>query len=74
MYYVEFDTVIGNQVTIFFTDKVTVQQTKERTGTGGYDDVVFVLDGLHNNGGWKVKGTYQEVVNKVKFAIGMGVR
>ena len=66
MYYVEFDTVSGNQVTIFFTDKVTVQKYRDKDGI----DEVCVMDGLHNNGGWKVKGTYQEVVNKVKFAIG----
>ena len=74
MYYVDFETVSGSQVTIFFTDKVTVQVSNDPTVTGGYGDVVFVLDGLHNNGGWKVKGSYQEVVNKIKFAIGLGVK
>jgi hypothetical protein len=70
MYYVDFETVSGSQVTIFFTDKVTVNQYRNRDGV----DEVCVMDGLHNNGGWKVKGTYQEVVNKVKFAIGLGVK
>jgi len=70
MYYVDFETVSGSQVTIFFNDKVTVHQYRNRDGV----DEVCVMDGLHNNGGWKVKGTYQEVVNKVKFAIGLGVK
>lgn len=70
MNYVDFETKAGGEVTIFFTDKLTVQKYRNRDGV----DEICVLDGLHNNGGWVVKDTYQEVVNKIKFAIGMGVK
>jgi hypothetical protein len=66
MYHVEFETKQGGEVTIFFTDKVTVQKYRNSDGL----DEVCIMDGMHNNGGWKVKGSYQEVVNKIKFAIG----
>lgn len=73
MRYVEFDTVAGGQVTIFFTGNLTVQKyiNNERHPAGKELDVevVYVLDGLHNNGGWKVKGSYQEVVNKILLAL-----
>jgi hypothetical protein len=71
MRFAQFETVSGSQVTIFFTDKVTVHQYY-RNRDGG--DAVCVMDGLHNNGGWEVKGTYQEVVDKIMYANEMGVK
>lgn len=57
---VEFDLTSGNKVTIFLSGSITVQTDA--------DGQVYVLDGLHNNGGWKVKGSYQDVVRKIKMA------
>lgn len=57
---VEFDLTSGNKVTIFLSGTITVQTDREGQ--------VYVLDGLHNNCGWKVKGSYQEVVQKIKMA------
>lgn len=65
MKYVEFETVSGGQVTIFFNNNVTVQKYRNRDGV----DEICVLDGLHNNGGWSVKGTYKEVVSKIVNAV-----
>ena len=64
MKYVEFETESGGMVTIFFANSLTVQKYRNRDGV----DEICVLDGLHNNGGWKVKGTYQEVVDKILYA------
>jgi hypothetical protein len=30
---------------------------------------VYVMDGNHNNGGWKVNHTYEEVIAKIDVAI-----
>ena len=57
---VEFELVSGNFITIFLSGTVTVQR--------GDMGEVYVLDGLHNNGGWKVKGSYHDVVAKIKAA------
>ena len=64
MRYAQFETVSGSQVTIFFTGNLTVQQYTDRDGVCE----VCVMDGLHNNGGWKVKGTYNSAVDKIMYA------
>ena len=57
---VEFDLGSGDKVTIFLSGTIAVY-----TNSRGE---VIVKDGLHNNGGWRVKGTYSEVVRKIKMA------
>jgi len=64
MRYAEFETVSGSKVRIFFTGNLTVQKYRNRDGI----DEVCVMDGLHNNGGWKVKDTYESAVDKIMYA------
>lgn len=59
MKYVEFELSSGNKVTIFFNTNLTVQSYD------GDRNEVYILDGLHNNGGWKVKASYDEAVSKI---------
>ena len=54
---VEFDLVSGSKVTIFFNTNIAIVHSDEGQ--------VTVMDGRHNNGGWKVKGSYDEVVSKI---------
>ena len=75
MKYVQLELVSGGQVTIFFNGNLTVQESiTGSTVSEPQKREVYVLDGLQNNGGWKVKGTYKNVVNKILFAMGMGVK
>jgi hypothetical protein len=53
---VELDLITGSQVTIFFNTNIAIHYNAEGQ--------VIVMDGRHNNGGWKVKGSYDEVINK----------
>ena len=65
---VEFDTESGGQVTIFFEGTLTVQRYMDNQGGGLLKEVTCVIDGRHNNGGWKVKGTYPGIVDKILYA------
>jgi len=56
---VEFELVSGSLITIFLSGTITVLQS---SGS------VYVSDGHHNNGGWEVKGSYNDVVRKIKMA------
>jgi hypothetical protein len=58
---VEFELESGAKLTIFLSGNIAVHTTKDA-------NIQTVLDGLHNNGGWKVKGTYLEVVNAIKYS------
>jgi hypothetical protein len=37
--------------------------------TNSKEPEVRVMDGLHNNGGWSVKESYEEVIAKIDEAI-----
>ena len=58
---VELELKYSNEpIAIFLSGTLTVYTDK--------DGVVRVEDGHHNNGGWCVKGSYQDVVRKIKMA------
>ena len=65
MYKVQLTTSSENDVTIYFNNNLTVSSYIDRDGT----TKVFVLDGNHNNGGWSIKESYDEVIAKIDAAI-----
>jgi hypothetical protein len=65
MYSVELTTTDGNKVTIFFSTNLTVVQSKN---TNTKEPETCVMDGLHNNGGWHVKESYDNVIRAIKDA------
>ena len=67
MYKVELTTYSGTAITIYFSTNLTVQTWLKSQLTGEIE--VTVMDGLHNNGGWIVRETYEEVIAKIDAAI-----
>ncbi len=59
---VEFKLVSGARITLFLGtgNLVIVENTKP-----GASNSTTICDGIHNNGGWVVVGTYKEVVAKL---------
>jgi hypothetical protein len=70
MYKVEFDSITGYKVAIYFNNNLTVN-TSEKTDYNGkvVGTEVYVMDGNHNNGGWRVDHTYEEVISLIDAAI-----
>ena len=64
---VQFDLITGTKITIFFTGNITLSCSQEEGR-----QVVTVMDGLHNNGGWKVAGTYTAAINSILLARELG--
>ena len=58
--YAVFTLVTGTKVAIFFNGNLTVTESMSEGKT-----IIRVLDGLHNNGGWEVQGTFTEALNKI---------
>jgi hypothetical protein len=58
---IELPLVSGGKVLICMANNITVHKNK--------DGEVRVLDGLHNNGGWTVKMTYDQVVSKINESL-----
>lgn len=56
-------------VTLYFSSNLTVY---ESVNTNSKEPEVRVMDGLHNNCGWIVKHTYEEVLKKIDAAIARG--
>jgi hypothetical protein len=51
----------GLKIAFFVTGNITVAEIKEEGKT-------LLNDGNHNNGGWMVKESYEEVIKKLKEA------
>ena len=62
MYKVQFEVISGSEITIYFSNTLTVINSK-------VDKNVKILDGLHNNGGWMVKESYETVIAKIDAAM-----
>ena len=62
MYKVQFEVISGSEITIYFSNTLTVINSK-------VDQNVKILDGLHNNGGWMVKESYETVIAKIDAAM-----
>lgn len=61
MKFIQLTHTSGGKITIFIgAGNITVYK--------GTDNSVVVMDGLHSNGGWKVKETYEEVFNMIRSA------
>ena len=56
-------------LTLYFTSNLAVY---ECTNTNSKEPEVRVMDGLHNNCGWIVEHTYEEVLEKIDAAIARG--
>jgi len=63
MKYAVFTLDTGTRVAIFFDGTITVTESMKEGKT-----VIRVLDGLHNNGGWEVQGTFVEALQKIREA------
>mgnify|MGYP003349841545 CR=1 FL=1 len=50
----------GSPLTVYYNSNFAVNDTKEG---------VRLVDGLHNNGGWWLEGTYEEVIAKIDEAL-----
>ena len=52
----------GNKATLFLSGNFVVSE---------YDkpDTCRICDGVHNNGGWKVRGSYRDIVTKLKQSL-----
>ena len=62
MYKVQFKVISGSEITIYFSNTLTVINSK-------VDKNVKILDGLHNNGGWTVNESYETVIAKIDAAM-----
>ena len=62
MYKVQFKVISGSEITIYFSNTLTVISSK-------VDQNVKILDGLHNNGGWTVNESYETVIAKIDAAM-----
>ena len=62
MYKVQFEVISGSEITIYFSNTLTVINSK-------VDKNVKILDGLHNNGGWTVNESYETVIAKIDAAM-----
>jgi len=58
----------GGEVVIFGKD-ITVSRCFE-TNHGGTTEVIRLKDGHHNNGGWKIKLPYDNVIEKILIHLG----
>jgi len=65
MKYIEVELTSGRNLTIFFNNNIAVLDHKSKVRNENY---TTVLDGLHNNGGWEVNESYEEVIEKIKKA------
>jgi hypothetical protein len=66
MYKVNLTLIDGSPVAIYFNNTVTVF-TAKNSNTKELE--VRVMDGNHNNGGWTVRGSYDEVMKLIDNAI-----
>ena len=66
MYKVTLTTSPNTPVTFYFTTNLAVTTCKN---SNSKELEVRVLDGLHNNGGWTVTESYEEVIAKIDEAI-----
>jgi hypothetical protein len=66
MYKVEL-TTSGGSVVIYFNGNLTVHRYVTSMLTGAAE--IKVIDGNHNNGGWLVLESYEEVIAKIDAAI-----
>ena len=66
MYKVQFKTLSGSPLTLYFTNTLSVV-TAKNSNTDKLE--VRIMDGNHNNGGWPVDHTYNEVINLIDNAI-----
>ena len=62
MYKVQFEVISGSEITIYFSNTLTVINSK-------VDKNVKILDGLHNNGGWTINESYETVIAKIDAAM-----
>jgi hypothetical protein len=67
MYKIELTSISKNSITIYFSGNLTVQSYLKSALTGEIE--VIVMDGNHNNGGWTVLESYEEVIAKIDQAI-----
>lgn len=70
MYKVELESSYGGMFTIYFNNNLTVYTDEVKDFNGQYvRTAVRVEDGIHNNGGYEVKHSYEEVIAKIDAAI-----
>jgi hypothetical protein len=62
MKYIQLTTRQGGKVTIFISSNANLAVCV------GVAKEVTVLDGLHNNGGWQVTESYEEVIAMIQAA------
>lgn len=65
MYKIQVTIASGARVTIYFNSSLAVHESKE----GPY---IYIVDGLHNNGGWKIPTSYHsydEIIQMIDTAI-----
>lgn len=63
---VEFNLVGGSRFTFFVgTGHFSVTEIPTVRGNAPY---CILSDGVHNNGGWKILGSYKEIIAKIQAA------
>ena len=60
----------NNPLTIYFTTNLAVCIGKNSNTN---EKEIRVMDGLHNNGGWNVKESYDQVIAKIDEALSLKV-
>jgi uncharacterized protein YlzI (FlbEa/FlbD family) len=66
MYKVSLNLANGKPITIYFNNNLVVHLDEDYHTQ---KPQIRVMDGLHNNGGWIVKESYEEVIKKIDNAI-----
>jgi hypothetical protein len=67
---VEFSIGNDDKVTLYFSGNLNVSQYTERKfNPDRLETAVRVDDGRHNNGGWRVNHTYEDVIAKIDAAL-----
>jgi hypothetical protein len=68
MYKITVTTTNNTRVTIFFSSHLTIQEDKVVNKSLGHKQVT-IIDGLHNNGGWSVLESYEQVIDMIEAQI-----
>lgn len=65
---VTFQLTSGATVTIFVSKHAHIAVSQYQQSPQ-HKEEVLVMDGLHNNGGWKINEPYSQVVEKIGTAL-----